>query len=125
MIVEEQGKSFRTRVRLPPGPLESEQTNRYPSYKIAVFLFSFCLIFDAKILEMFEDEPLDITFSDIREWIIDKYGVAVSNSSISQVKLKCEIAEFKYDRLLSYKVAKLTEKEKYVFQALKHFRAIR
>jgi len=88
MIVEEQGIGFWTRVRLPSAPLEAEQTNRYPNFVLAVLKFTFCMIFEAKILEMFDVERLDITFSTIRAWILKRYGVIVSNSSISQVKEK-------------------------------------
>ena len=82
-----------TRVRLPSAPLEAEQTNRYPSFVLAVLKFSFCMIFESKILEKFDVERLDITFSTIRDWIHKKYGVIVSNSSISQVKEKCVIQQ--------------------------------
>ncbi len=116
---------FWTRVRLPPTPLEAEQTNRYPIFVLAVLKFSFCMIFKAKILEMFDSESLDVTFSTIREWILKKYGVTVSNSSISQVKEKCGIEEFKLDLALKCKCPRLTEKENYVLMALKHFNVIK
>ena len=116
---------FWTRVRLPSGPLEAEQTNRYPSFILAVLKFSFCMIFEAKILEMFDVERLDITFSTIRDWIQKKYGVIVSNSSISQVKEKCGIDEFKLDMKLECECENLTEKEQYVLMALKHFKVIK
>ena len=116
---------FRTWVRLPPGPLEAEQTNRYPNFVLAVLKFTFCMIFEAKILEMFDVERLDITFSTIRDWIQKKYGVIVSNSSISQVKEKCGIDEFKLDMKLECECENLTEKEQYVLMALKHFKVIK
>ena len=116
---------FWTRVRFPPSPLEEEQTNRYPSCRIAVRRFSFCMIFEAKILEMFDSEPLDITFSTIKRWILKKYGINVSNSSISQVKEKCGIEDLKLDLKLKCTCSKLSEKEKYVVMALKHFNVIK
>ena len=61
---------FWTRVRFPPSPLEAEQTNRYPNFVLAVLKSSFCMIFESKILEKFEVERLDITFSTIRDWIL-------------------------------------------------------
>ena len=114
-----------TRVRLPSGPLEAEQTNRYPNFVLAVMKSSFCMIFESKILEKFEVERLDITFSTIRDWILKKFGVIVSNSSISQVKEKCGIDEFKLDMKLECECSRLTEKEQYVLMALKHFKVVR
>ena len=124
-LVEGRWIGFRTGVRFPSGPLEAEQTNRYPSFILAVLKFSFCMIFEAKILEMFDVERLDITFSTIRDWIQKKYGVIVSNSSISQVKEKCGIDEFKLDMKLECECENLTEKEQYVLMALKHFKVIK
>lgn len=116
----------RRRDRLsPPSPLEAEQTNRYPNFVLAVLKFTFCMIFEAKILEMFDVERLDITFSTIRAWILKRYGVIVSNSSISQVKEKCGIDEFKLDMKLECECENLTEKEQYVLMALKHFKVIK
>ena len=83
------------------------------------------MFFETKILEMFDVERLDITFSTIRDWIFKKYGVNVSNSSISQVKEKCGIDEFKLDMKLECECSKLTEKEQYIFMALKHFNVVK
>ena len=82
------------------------------------------MIFEAKILEMFDVERLDITFSTIRAWILKRYGVIVSNSSISQVKEKCGLDEFKLDMKIECECENLTEKEQYVLMALKHFKVI-
>ena len=125
VIGEGEGICFWTRVRPPSGPLEAEQTNRYPNFVLAVLKFTFCMIFEAKILEMFDVERLDITFSTIRAWILKRYGVIVSNSSISQVKEKCGIDEFKLDMKIECEGSRLTEKEQYVLMALKHFKVIK
>lgn len=126
MIVEERWRIFRTRVQIPPGPLDCEVTNPHPNkfyegLELAVYRNCFALILNLDFLDEYYEEQDDtkqtITFADIRACVKQRFDVDVSNSSISQVKKKCCIDSFdeQYE-LLSVDGIK-SDKEKMILEA--------
>lgn len=115
---------FWTRVRLPPGPLESKRSNTVQISKIAVFKSTFGIELD---ISGYDTEPNDpdyypLTYSGIQKWIMDKYDIRVSKGSITMVRNKCSASkiDFKAGKEPEGTLIK-SEKEKFILEA---FRAL-
>ena len=116
---------FRTGVRLPSGPLESQASNTVPSFRFAVFRNVFSLSIELNQFQTEdEDADLKVTFVRIQNWIKDKYGINVSKSSITQVKTKCGITTFDTVQKAKTVPTLKSEKEKLVLDAFKHFELV-
>ena len=112
---------FRTGVRLPSGPLESQASNTVQKIKIAVFKNVFSLSVDFNQFQTENDDSNSpVTFARIQKWVKDKYGIHVSKSSITQVKSKCGITSFDTSQKVPAPFLK-SEKEKMVLEAFKEF----
>ena len=116
---------FRTWVRLPPGPLQREVTNPVKRASLHVFrnvcLHILNVDWESMNKEMCVEEKA--TFGNIRRWVFDKYGVKVSNGSISQVMKKCNM-EHLDDKCSEPNVELKSEKEQLVLKAIKHFNVV-
>ena len=116
---------FRTGVRLPSGPLLSQASNTVPSFRFAVFRNVFSLSVELNQFQTEdEDADLKVTFVKIQNWIKDKYGINVSKSSITQVKIKCGIESFDTTKKVMTLPTLKTEKEKLVLEAFRHFELV-
>ena len=116
---------FRTGVRRPSGPLFSQASNPVPSFRFAVFRNVFSLSVELNQFQTEdEDADLKVTFVKIQNWIKDKYGISVSNSSITQVKTKCGMTTFDIMQKVKTIPELKSEKEKLVLEAFKHFELV-
>ena len=116
---------FWTRVRLPSTPLNRARTNPVQSASIGVFRNVCGIILDVNFDDV-EDDNVDmnkLSFGNVRRWVFDKYGVKVSNGSISQVMKKCNM-EHLDDKCSEPNVELKSEKEKLVLKAIKHFNVV-
>ena len=66
------------------------------------------------------------SYGEIKEYVLEKFGMKVSHLYITQAKRKCEIAEREnYNKLKSENIKQPQcppEKEAAIIEALKHFR---
>ena len=76
---------LRTRVRLPSGPLDTEETNVCSNAQIVVFRNVFSIIVSTKSKDV-PKETAKLTFGLLQKWIEDNHGVKISKSSITKVK---------------------------------------
>ena len=66
---------FRTWVRFPSGPFESQASNTVQKIKIAVFKNVFSLSVDFNQFQTENDDSNSpVTFAQIQQWVKDKYG---------------------------------------------------
>lgn len=124
MIVEGEGIGLWTRVRLPPIPLDEGETNPRSTAKIVVFRNVVCLVLPSIYLDVPEKIVIDadnVTFRTIQQWIMAEYGVEVSKSSNSQVKVKSNLKSLKSGVKGHIPNNVTTDKEKMVLEAFKAF----
>ena len=94
MIVEGQGISLWTRVRLPSTPLDGVQEEpQLKKCKVGLYENVFGITFYLNEHDTVTQAKNDYqyTFTGIQKWINDNLGVQVSKSSITVVKDKCKI----------------------------------
>ena len=83
---------LRTRVRLPSGPLDTEETNPCPISKIAVCRNVVCIVIPLRFDDVPKRTATGLTFQDIQDWVMRNHGQKISKSSITQVKTKCGLS---------------------------------
>ena len=97
MIVEGRGIGFWTRVRLPPTPLQHERSNPFSTAKIGVLRSTACITVDMNSFPGYKStEKETASYTRIRQWIKDEYGICVSNLALSQAKDALGIAKEEY-----------------------------
>ena len=111
---------LRTRVRLPSGPLQAEETNSRSTAQIAVFRNVFSVIVSTKTRDV-PQKTAKLTFGLLQKWIEDNHGVKISKSSITQVKCKCGIQKIEFGAKCEIVPELKTEKERLVLEAFKHY----
>lgn len=74
--------------------------------------------------EIIKPEVKELSFAVIREWVSNKYGVKISNSSITGVMQKANIKSLDEpgDEIITPFLR--SEKEKYVLEAFKEYNII-
>ena len=113
---------FWTRVRLPSTPLQRTEANPIQGAQLGVFRNVCGIIFDVKFQKDVEDvnsDNVQASFGNIRKWVEKNYGVRVSNGSITQVVMKCEMSSLADEAKVIPDLQ--TEKEKLVYEAFKKF----
>ena len=113
---------FRTRVRLPSGPLKSQASNTARGCKFAVYRNEFALIID---INQYEADCCDdagtITFASIQDNVSKRYGIKICKSTITQVKTKCGLKSFDVSQVVAVPedVGVRSEKEKMVLKVFR------
>ena len=120
---------FWTRVRFPPSPLQRERPNPFSNARIGVLGDTAFVAIDLKELSGYRSVTKDkASYTDIRQWVKQEYGINVSNLAVSQTKDALGISKTPYKgRTASgkYQTPDLKpEKQKAITEALKHFNII-
>ena len=123
MIVEGQGMGFWTRVRLPSGPLDTEETNPCPISKIAVCRNVVCFVLSLKVNDVPKRATTRLTFQDVQDWVMREHGQKISKSSITQVKAKCGLSGLNTG-IKGVMPNVSSNKEKLVLEAFKAFELV-
>ena len=104
--------------KLPPGPLQRERANPFLNARIGVLRDTAFVAIDLKELSGYRSVTKETaSYTDIRQWVKQEYGINVSNLAVSQTKDALGISKTPYKGRSILK----PEKQKAITEALKHF----